>query len=35
VSFCDGHAARISRVDALRQKHSGNPYPDPQTAPFN
>ena len=35
VSFCDGHAARISRVDALRQNHTGNPYPDPQVAPFN
>lgn len=35
VSFCDGHAARISRVDALRQVHSGNPYPDPTTPPFN
>ena len=35
VSFCDGHAARINRVHALRQKHTGNPYPDPQVAPFN
>ena len=35
VSFCDGHAARISRVDALRQKQTGNPYHDPGTAPFN
>ena len=35
VSFCDGHAERISRVDALRQKHTGNPYPDPTTPPFN
>ena len=35
VSFCDGHAARISRVDALRQRHTGNPYPDPSIAPFN
>jgi prepilin-type processing-associated H-X9-DG protein len=35
VSFCDGHAARISRVDALRQKHTGNPYPDPEIPPFN
>jgi prepilin-type N-terminal cleavage/methylation domain-containing protein/prepilin-type processing-associated H-X9-DG protein len=35
VSFCDGHAGRMSRVDALRQKHSGNPYPDPVTPPFN
>jgi prepilin-type processing-associated H-X9-DG protein len=35
VSFCDGHAARISRVDALRQKATGNPYPDPTTPPFN
>ena len=35
VSFCDGHASRISRVDALRQKHTGNPYPDPAVPPFN
>ena len=35
VSFCDGHAERMSRVDALRQKHTGNPYPDPATPPFN
>jgi prepilin-type processing-associated H-X9-DG protein len=35
VSFCDGHAERISRVDALRQVHSGNPYPDPNSPPFN
>jgi len=35
VSFCDGHAERMSRVDALKQKHSGNPYPDPTTPPFN
>jgi prepilin-type N-terminal cleavage/methylation domain-containing protein/prepilin-type processing-associated H-X9-DG protein len=35
VSFCDGHAERISRVDALRQKRTGNPYPDPSTPPFN
>jgi prepilin-type N-terminal cleavage/methylation domain-containing protein/prepilin-type processing-associated H-X9-DG protein len=35
VGFCDGHAERLSRVDALRQKYSGNPYPDPTAAPFN
>jgi prepilin-type processing-associated H-X9-DG protein len=34
VSFCDGHAEFFSRVDALRQRYSGNPYPDPTTAPF-
>jgi prepilin-type N-terminal cleavage/methylation domain-containing protein/prepilin-type processing-associated H-X9-DG protein len=34
VSFCDGHAEVISRVDALRQIHTGNPYPDPPSAPF-
>jgi len=34
VSFCDGHAETISRVDALRQKYTGNSYPDPITAPF-
>ena len=34
VSFCDGHAETISRVDALRQVHTGNSYPDPTTAPF-
>jgi prepilin-type N-terminal cleavage/methylation domain-containing protein/prepilin-type processing-associated H-X9-DG protein len=34
VSFCDGHAEFMSRVDALRAKHSGNPYPDPTTPPF-
>jgi prepilin-type N-terminal cleavage/methylation domain-containing protein/prepilin-type processing-associated H-X9-DG protein len=34
VSFCDGHAEFMSRVDALRRKYAGNPYPDPQAAPF-
>ncbi len=34
VGFCDGHAEFFSRVDALRQKYSGNPYPDPTTPPF-
>jgi prepilin-type N-terminal cleavage/methylation domain-containing protein/prepilin-type processing-associated H-X9-DG protein len=34
VSFCDGHAETISRVDALRQKYTGNAYPDPIVAPF-
>lgn len=34
VSFCDGHAETISRVDALRQRYSGNSYPDPTVAPF-
>ena len=34
VSFCDGHAEFFSRVDALRGKHSGNVYPDPDFFPF-
>jgi prepilin-type N-terminal cleavage/methylation domain-containing protein/prepilin-type processing-associated H-X9-DG protein len=34
VSFCDGHAEYITRLDALRQKHSGRPYPDPDVFPF-
>jgi prepilin-type processing-associated H-X9-DG protein len=34
VSFADGHGEFMYRVDALRRKHSGNPYPDPTTAPF-
>jgi prepilin-type N-terminal cleavage/methylation domain-containing protein/prepilin-type processing-associated H-X9-DG protein len=34
VAFCDGHAASMQRVDALRQRHSGNPYPDPSFYPF-
>jgi prepilin-type N-terminal cleavage/methylation domain-containing protein/prepilin-type processing-associated H-X9-DG protein len=34
VAFCDGHAEFFSRVDALRSKHSGNPYPDPSFVPF-
>jgi prepilin-type N-terminal cleavage/methylation domain-containing protein/prepilin-type processing-associated H-X9-DG protein len=34
VAFCDGHAASIQRVDALKGRHSGNPYPDPTTYPF-
>ena len=34
VAFCDGHAGPIQRVDALRQRHSGNPYPDPAVYPF-
>jgi prepilin-type N-terminal cleavage/methylation domain-containing protein/prepilin-type processing-associated H-X9-DG protein len=34
VSFCDGHAEFFSRVDALRGKHSGNAYPDPDFVPF-
>jgi prepilin-type N-terminal cleavage/methylation domain-containing protein/prepilin-type processing-associated H-X9-DG protein len=35
VGFVDGHAERLSRVDALKQKYTGNPYPDPTTPPFN
>jgi prepilin-type processing-associated H-X9-DG protein/prepilin-type N-terminal cleavage/methylation domain-containing protein len=34
VSFCDGHAEFMSRVDALRRGYAGNPYPDPAAAPF-
>jgi prepilin-type N-terminal cleavage/methylation domain-containing protein/prepilin-type processing-associated H-X9-DG protein len=34
VSFVDGHAEFFSRVDALRSRHSGNCYPDPNFAPF-
>jgi prepilin-type processing-associated H-X9-DG protein len=34
VSFCDGHAEYITRLDALRQRHSGRPFPDPTTFPF-
>ena len=34
VSFCDGHAEFFSRVDALRGRHTGNCYPDPNFAPF-
>lgn len=34
VSFADGHAEFFSRVDALRGKHSGNCYPDPDFLPF-
>jgi prepilin-type processing-associated H-X9-DG protein len=34
VAFCDGHAAPIQRVDALKNRHSGNPYPDPTFYPF-
>jgi len=29
VGFCDGHAEFMSRKQALSQKYSGNPYPDP------
>jgi prepilin-type processing-associated H-X9-DG protein len=29
VAFADGHAEFFSRKDALRQKHSGSPVPDP------
>jgi prepilin-type N-terminal cleavage/methylation domain-containing protein/prepilin-type processing-associated H-X9-DG protein len=35
VAFCDGHAGQVQRVDAIRQRHSGNPYPDPDVYPFN
>ncbi len=34
VCFADGHAEFFSRVDAMRSKHSGNAYPDPETKPF-
>ena len=34
VAFCDGHAEFMSRVDAIRSRHSGNPYPDPTGYPF-
>jgi prepilin-type N-terminal cleavage/methylation domain-containing protein/prepilin-type processing-associated H-X9-DG protein len=34
VSFCDGHGEFMSRIDAMRQVHSGNPYPDPTQSPF-
>jgi prepilin-type N-terminal cleavage/methylation domain-containing protein/prepilin-type processing-associated H-X9-DG protein len=34
VSFVDGHAEFFSRVDALRAKYAGQPYPDPNTFPF-
>ena len=34
VSFCDGHAEFMTRIDALRQRHSGNAYPDPNVWPF-
>jgi prepilin-type processing-associated H-X9-DG protein len=34
VSFCDGHAEFFTRIDALRAKHAGQSYPDPETWPF-
>jgi prepilin-type N-terminal cleavage/methylation domain-containing protein/prepilin-type processing-associated H-X9-DG protein len=34
VSFVDGHAEFFSRVDALRARHTGNCYEDPNFAPF-
>jgi prepilin-type N-terminal cleavage/methylation domain-containing protein/prepilin-type processing-associated H-X9-DG protein len=34
VAFCDGHAEFFTRIDALRQRHSGNAYADPDTWPF-
>jgi prepilin-type processing-associated H-X9-DG protein len=34
VAFCDGHAGPMNRLDTLRQRHSGNPYPDPAVFPF-
>jgi prepilin-type N-terminal cleavage/methylation domain-containing protein/prepilin-type processing-associated H-X9-DG protein len=34
VAFCDGHAGPIQRIDSLKQRHSGNPYPDPSFYPF-
>jgi prepilin-type N-terminal cleavage/methylation domain-containing protein/prepilin-type processing-associated H-X9-DG protein len=29
ASFCDGHAEVTTRKDVFRQRHSGNPIPDP------
>jgi prepilin-type N-terminal cleavage/methylation domain-containing protein/prepilin-type processing-associated H-X9-DG protein len=29
VTFCDGHGEFMTRKDALRQKYTGNPNPDP------
>src|SRR5581483_2978166 len=29
VGFCDGHAEFFGRKDALMQKYTGNPNPDP------
>ena len=29
VGFCDGHAEFMGRKDALRQRNTGNPNPDP------
>jgi prepilin-type N-terminal cleavage/methylation domain-containing protein/prepilin-type processing-associated H-X9-DG protein len=29
VGFCDGHVEYMSRKDALRGRHTGNPNPDP------
>ncbi|HEV2293099.1 MAG TPA: prepilin-type N-terminal cleavage/methylation domain-containing protein [Tepidisphaeraceae bacterium] len=34
VAFVDGHAEFFTRIDALRGRHSGNAYPDPDTYPF-
>ena len=35
VAFVDGHAEFFSRVEALRRRHTGNAYPDPDIVPFN
>ena len=29
VGFCDGHGEFMSRKDAISQRYSGNPNPDP------
>ena len=34
VTFVDGHGEYFTRLDALRRRHSGRPYPDPDYFPF-
>ena len=34
VTFVDGHGEYFTRLDALRRRHSGRPYPDPDVFPF-
>ena len=34
VTFVDGHGEFFTRLDALRRRHSGRPYPDPDVFPF-
>jgi prepilin-type N-terminal cleavage/methylation domain-containing protein/prepilin-type processing-associated H-X9-DG protein len=29
VAFCDGHAGKMTRRESARQRHTGNPNPDP------